>query len=360
MASEALHLTSMDDYRYNSPHTSLIQFEAFGELLQFSQDPNSKHLGTTIWDASMVFVKFLEKNCRKGQFHPSKLKGKRVIELGAGCGLAGFGMALLGCNVVATDQIDVLPLLMRNVERNTSRIKQSNMENPNSVSLGCVEVVELDWGNQEQIAALGPPFDFIIGTDIVYVEHLLDPLLKTILSLAGPKTTVLIGYELRSNAVHEKMNELWKENFDVKRIPRSKMDSTYQHSSIELFSMRPKYNKVFFAPPLRSENSLSSHGLEGSSHCRDEALDQLLNNIVLLESCEQQTNSEDIDHGTHLSVADVNNSHDNCFNDNTVDDTGKGICNIPQNVGSPIAEAWKVRRYGSLAARLLQSIQIPE
>lgn len=32
-----------------------------------------------------------EKNSRKGKFCPSKLKGKRVIELGAGCGVAGFG-----------------------------------------------------------------------------------------------------------------------------------------------------------------------------------------------------------------------------------------------------------------------------
>ena len=32
-----------------------------------------------------------EKNSRKGRFCPSKLKGKRAIELGAGCGVAGLG-----------------------------------------------------------------------------------------------------------------------------------------------------------------------------------------------------------------------------------------------------------------------------
>ena len=32
---------------------------ASGLLLSYWQDPNSKHLGTTVWDASMVFVKFL-------------------------------------------------------------------------------------------------------------------------------------------------------------------------------------------------------------------------------------------------------------------------------------------------------------
>lgn len=38
------------------------------------------------------------------------------------------GMALLGCDVVTTDQVEVLPLLMRNVERNKSWIAQSNPE----------------------------------------------------------------------------------------------------------------------------------------------------------------------------------------------------------------------------------------
>ncbi|KAF5931058.1 hypothetical protein HYC85_031931 [Camellia sinensis] len=136
-----------------------------------------------------------EKNCRKGRFSPSKVKGKRVIELGAGCGVAGFGMALLGCDVVSTDQTEVLPLLMRNCERNASRIMQMN---PGSDSFGSIQVVELSWGNVDQIKAVDPPFDYIIGTDVVYAEHLLEPLLQTMLALSGPKTTILLGYEIRS------------------------------------------------------------------------------------------------------------------------------------------------------------------
>ncbi|CAL5340562.1 unnamed protein product [Camellia sinensis] len=132
-----------------------------------------------------------EKNCRKGRFSPSKLKGKRVIELGAGCGVAGFGMALLGCDVVSTDQTEVLPLLMRNCERNASRIMQMNL---GSDSFGSIQVAELSWGNVDQIKAVDPPFDYIIGTDVVYAEHLLEPLLQTMLALSGPKTTILVQY----------------------------------------------------------------------------------------------------------------------------------------------------------------------
>ncbi|XP_072092849.1 uncharacterized protein [Arachis hypogaea] len=79
--------------RLNSPTTFEMPLEVLGHELQFTQDPNSKHLGTKVWDSSLVFAKFLffqERNCRKGRFSPAKLKGKRVIELGAGYGVSSF------------------------------------------------------------------------------------------------------------------------------------------------------------------------------------------------------------------------------------------------------------------------------
>lgn len=39
-------------------------------------------------------------------------------------------MALLGCEVVVTDQVEVLPLLLRNTERNLARAKHSASEYP--------------------------------------------------------------------------------------------------------------------------------------------------------------------------------------------------------------------------------------
>ncbi|KAI3735266.1 hypothetical protein L6452_14758 [Arctium lappa] len=44
-------------------------------------------------------------------------------------------------------------------------------------SIGSITAAELSWGNEDHIRALDPPFDYIIGTDIVYAEHLLEPLL---------------------------------------------------------------------------------------------------------------------------------------------------------------------------------------
>ncbi|KAI3679491.1 hypothetical protein L2E82_51403 [Cichorium intybus] len=70
---------------------------------------------------------------------------KRVIELGAACRVAGFGenlcyecMALLGCGVVSTYEVEVLPLLIQNVKQ----------------SIGSITAAELSWGNKDHIRRL--------------------------------------------------------------------------------------------------------------------------------------------------------------------------------------------------------------
>ncbi|KAK1314557.1 Thioredoxin-like 3-3 [Acorus calamus] len=287
------------------------------------KDPNSKHLGTTVWDASMVFVKFLEKNCRRGRFCSAKLKGKRVIELGAGCGLAGLGMALLGCDVVSTDQVEVLPLLMRNIERNTSRVVQAY---PDQESFGSITVAELDWGNEDHIKSVEPPFDYIIGTDVVYAEHLLEPLLQTILALSGPRTTVLLGYEIRSTAVHEQMIQMWKRNFDVKTVPKAKMDSKYQHSSIQLFIMELKHQAG------SRENSNDSQALEVGE------------NMNVSSSHDNNEDEEDNDAEEMLGCT-------MCV------ETG-GEVQVGSDETKKVEDEWEARRYGAMAARLLRDVKI--
>lgn len=302
----------MDDDRLNSPSTSAIMLEVLGHRLQISQDPNSKHLGTTVWDASMVFVKFLERNNRKGRFCTTKMKGKRAIELGAGCGLAGFGMALLGCDVVSTDQVEVLPLLMRNVERNTSWITQAN---PDSASFGSITVAELDWGNKDHIRALDPPFDYIIGTDVVYAEHLLEPLLQTILALSGPRTTILLGYEIRSTTVHDTMMHMWKSNFEVKTIPHSKMDIKYRHPSIQLYMMEQKAQP---RPQCSANNALPC----------------------------QESDIGDVDDGESSGTKEVGIRDDESVDGETAEIERREV------------DDWETRRYGAMAARLLRDVTI--
>ena len=34
-------------------------------------------------------------------------------------------------------------------------------------AVGSLRVAELDWGNEDHITAVEPPFDYVIGTDVV-------------------------------------------------------------------------------------------------------------------------------------------------------------------------------------------------
>lgn len=67
----------------------------------------------TVWDCSLAMGALL------AGLGPGALRGKRVVELGAGCGAVSALCAALGASeVVATDEQDLLPLLTFNLERN--------------------------------------------------------------------------------------------------------------------------------------------------------------------------------------------------------------------------------------------------
>ncbi|CAN6692327.1 unnamed protein product [Malus baccata var. baccata] len=312
--------------RLNSPTTFAMSLEVLGHDLQFAQDPNSKHLGTTVWDASLVFVKFLEKNCRKGRFSPPKMKGKRVIELGAGCGVAGFGMALLGCDVVMTDQVEVLPLLMRNVERNTSRITQMNSD-----SFGSIQAAELSWGND----------------DHVYKENLLEPLLQTMHALSGPKTTILMGYEIRSTSVHEQMLQMWKRNFEVKTVPNSKMDSTYQHPDIQLYIMTLKHPEGY-AENAAEVIDQNEDEVEAGAEEADKVIDQKVDEANTSEENAVDVIDQKVEAESREEKGDTGSLDENVEED----------CEPMTRLQNDKLTDWEARRYGSMAARLLHDIKI--
>ena len=51
-----------------------------------------------------------------------------------------------------------------------------------------------------QVAALGP-FDYVLGSDIVWVDELVDPLAAALSSLVTAGTTALLAQERRSDPI---------------------------------------------------------------------------------------------------------------------------------------------------------------
>lgn len=100
--------------------------------------------GVMLWPASIALAHEL-------MARAEELRGKRVLELGAGTGMPGLVAASLGARVLQVDHSEVaLHVCALNKERNQLRD---------------VEVRAADWETFES----DEKFDFIVGADVLYV-----------------------------------------------------------------------------------------------------------------------------------------------------------------------------------------------
>lgn len=96
--------------------------------------------------------------------------------------MVGIVASYLGADVVITDRRSALDLTIQNVHKNTCESTK-------------IKVAELEWG--QGVSRFDPPFDFIIGADIVYIEETFSLLVRTIEELSDDKTVILLSCRLR-------------------------------------------------------------------------------------------------------------------------------------------------------------------
>ncbi|KAF0484138.1 putative Rapid response to glucose protein [Gigaspora margarita] len=141
---------------------------------------------TSVWDASLILAKFLEK-----QFYENKInfKEKNFIELGSGTSIPSVTTSILGAKqVTITDAPSVIPQIKNIIKLNSLLKKPVNVES-------------LDWVNgKENLETLkNGRWDYILGSDIVWVDHLIKPLIETIDVLSTPSyTKLLISHQSRT------------------------------------------------------------------------------------------------------------------------------------------------------------------
>ncbi|CAI2162474.1 8615_t:CDS:2 [Funneliformis geosporum] len=163
--------------------------------------------GTVLWDSSIMLTKFM--NDHRMWLNLSIEKTK-ILELGSGCGLAGISLAPFVNLMALTDQANVLSHLWKNVKRNLNE------------DYSKVIVTELLWGEEIDKDILQHHWDYVIASDCIYNEFIIDDFVKTLTKICKNLylTIVIIALELRSDVVHlvflEKMNE-----FVMWRLPNS-------------------------------------------------------------------------------------------------------------------------------------------
>ena len=150
-------------------------------------------VGGKVWPASELMVNYLAAT--------NAASGKKVIELGSGCGYVGLACAVLGAtHVTLTDRTITQRNLVHDMEgmlleeimppnRLLLDICQRNInENKASYLSSLLNVHELEWGDEnmghiDSLFSANVAYDIVIGSDVTYHEELSESLFWTVSKL---------------------------------------------------------------------------------------------------------------------------------------------------------------------------------
>lgn len=146
-----------------------------------------------VWDGSIVLVRHLEAD-------PDSIgEGLcRIVELGAGTGIAGLCTAVLfpKVHVCLTDVEEALPALATNVGMNVELVGNR------------VSVEACDWTSPND-AIVKATWDVVIASDVVWLEELVEPFIDTLdrITETNPRCIILMSYQSRTRRVDEMLFE---------------------------------------------------------------------------------------------------------------------------------------------------------
>jgi ribosomal protein L11 methylase PrmA len=145
--------------------------------------------------------------------------------LGAGTGIIGIVLLLLGAEVHFTDKDVLLPLIQYNIEQNAPHISKDKYQ-----------VKELMWGETE----VSDKYDIIVACDCVYEsQDMWMPLATCLNQIATDETDVIMSYELRSKKDAAFFPHISK-TFTIRKVLNTDLDEFWQSPDIGVFHLRKR------------------------------------------------------------------------------------------------------------------------
>jgi len=157
----------LDDQVYDSDGDVVVPRRGVGVspdsvlIVEHQLSTTLSAVGRQVWRGSLLLADYLL-NCH------TQLDGHNVLEVGSGTGLAAIIAAACGAKVLATDldQMDILDIIKRNVERNKVFIR-------GSVAVTALDLTE-DLDTAGEVAQFLKRTDIVIAGDIVYDDDVTD------------------------------------------------------------------------------------------------------------------------------------------------------------------------------------------
>lgn len=183
--------------------------------------------GATVWPASMVLLKYMEKNSEQ------LIRGKKIVDLGSGTGITSIGAVFLGAvHVICTDgEAAVVRLACENVNRAISDGLDSTK----------LDVSEYWWGTGKLPA---DDADIVLVSDCVLpklypIAPLVDALDKLLIK---PGALAILSYEYRYFPEYdpkEKFVELAAAKMlELTIVGADEQDDVYSSDDIEIWHVR--------------------------------------------------------------------------------------------------------------------------
>lgn len=232
-------------------HYNILSIESTVVIRQLT----SQGLSFQLWPAASTFVTLLDNYRRDPTNSPltatlSSLKSNgpdsscpliNILELGSGTGIVGIAAAItLSANVTVTDLPHVLDNLTFNADANAEVVATFG---------GKVHVAPLRWGEAGDVEVLGRDVDLILASDVVYHDHLYEPLLKTLrlmmttMRLEGKRLIFLMAHLRR-----------WKKESVFFKKARKLFDVDVIHSDVPQEGSRIGVAVYRFAAKLPNQN----------------------------------------------------------------------------------------------------------
>eukprot|EP00752_Nemacystus_decipiens_P016228 g14509.t2 len=198
------------------------------------------NFSNTVWEAAIWMHHFFQdERC----FPAGWLRGRRVLELGAGTGLVGLSLALLGAEVIMTDLPEALPILRHNTEATFATLAAGGANEDASNRTEAYRrptILQLCWGDEAdagEVAAAAAAaveeddskwqgFDLIVGADVIYNEPTFPALVSTLSDrrLCSDKTLVYLATMLRGGRHEGLLDMLNGGGFHVRALDPASAD----------------------------------------------------------------------------------------------------------------------------------------